>query len=82
MPPVSKRNTYRHHNIQQLADNVSLNGQSPILTSFANNYLEVFSKGYNYAFGIAAGAMVISMLVYIFFNKLLPNKEKKVTGSC
>ena len=23
--------------------------------------------------------MVISLLVYIFFNKFLPNKEKKVT---
>ena len=63
----------------QLAANVSLNGQSADLTNFANTYLEVFSKGYNYAFGIAAGAMVISMLVYIFFGKLLPNKEKKVT---
>ncbi|MCK7536163.1 MAG: MFS transporter [Marinilabiliales bacterium] len=40
-----------------------------------NNYLEVFSKGYNYAFGIAAVAMVISLLVYIIFNKFLPNKE-------
>ena len=63
----------------QLAANVSLNGQAADLTNFANTYLEVFSKGYNYAFGIAAGAMVISMLVYIFFGKLLPNKEKKVT---
>ncbi len=64
--------------MQQLADNVSLNGPVTDLAGFANNYLEVFSKGYNYAFGIAAAAMVISLLVYIFFNKLLPNKEKTV----
>ena len=46
------------------------------LSAFAHKYLEVFAKGYNYAFGIAAGAMVISLLVYLFFNRLLPNKEK------
>ncbi len=45
-------------------------------TNFANNYLNVFSRGYNYAFGIAAGAMIISLLIYIIFNKYLPSKEK------
>ena len=64
--------------LQELADKVSLSGPVSNLTEFTNTYLEVFSKGYNYAFGIAAGAMVISLLVYIFFNKLLPNKEKVV----
>lgn len=62
---------------QQLADKVSLNGPVTDLSGFASNYLEVFSKGYNYAFGIAAGAMVLSLLVYVFFNRLLPDKEKK-----
>jgi POT family proton-dependent oligopeptide transporter len=62
---------------QQLADKVSLTGPVTDLSAFASNYLEVFSKGYNYAFGIAALAMVISLLVYIVFNKLLPNKEVK-----
>ncbi len=64
---------------QQLADKVNLSGQVTDLSAFAKNYLAVFSEGYNYAFGIAAGAMVISLLVYIIFNKHLPNKEKKVT---
>ncbi|HSL86105.1 MAG TPA: hypothetical protein VK861_04155, partial [Bacteroidales bacterium] len=64
--------------LQQLADNVSLSGPVTDLSAFASNYLEVFSKGYNYAFGIAAGAMVLSLLVYVLFNRLLPNKEKKV----
>ncbi len=66
--------------LQQLADKVSLNGPVTDLAGFASNYLEVFSKGYNYAFGIAAGAMIISLLVYMFFKKHLPNKEKKITG--
>jgi POT family proton-dependent oligopeptide transporter len=65
--------------LQALADKVSLAGPVDDLALFANNYLDLFTRGYNYAFGIAAGAMVISMLVYIFFNRLLPNKEK--TGS-
>ncbi len=64
--------------LQQLADNVSLSGPVTDLPAFAVNYLEVFSKGYNYAFGIAAGAMILSLLVYVLFNRLLPNKEKKV----
>jgi POT family proton-dependent oligopeptide transporter len=65
--------------LQQLADKVNLSGPVTDLAAFSGNYLDVFSKGYNYAFGIAAGAMVISLLVYIFFNRLLPNKEKKIT---
>ncbi len=65
---------------QQLADKVSLSGPVTDLSAFANQYLEVFSKGYNYAFGIAAGAMVLSLLVYIFFNKFLPNKEVKASA--
>jgi proton-dependent oligopeptide transporter, POT family len=62
--------------LQTLADKVSLSGPVTDLSTFAHHYLEVFSRGYNYAFGIAAGAMIISLLVYLFFGKLLPNKEK------
>ncbi len=65
--------------LQQLANNVSLTGPVTDLSAFANTYLEVFSKGYNFAFGIAAVTMIISLLVYVIFNKHLPNKEKKVT---
>ncbi len=61
---------------QQLADKVNLGGPVTDLQTFAHSYLEVFSKGYNYAFGIAAIAMVISLLVYVIFNKSLPDKEK------
>lgn len=51
------------------------------LTDFAQKYIDAFSRGYNWAFGIAAIAMVISLLVYIVFNKKLPNKEKKVSAT-
>lgn len=63
--------------LQTLANQVSLDGKVSDLTAFANTYLDAFSTGYNYAFGIAAGAMIISTLVYIFYGKLLPKKEKK-----
>lgn len=59
-----------------LANKVSLTGPVTDLNAFATAYLDVFSRGYNYAFGIAAIAMVISLLVYIFFNKHLPNKQE------
>jgi POT family proton-dependent oligopeptide transporter len=62
---------------QQLADKVNISGPVTDLSTFASGYLEVFSRGYNYAFGIAAGAMVLSLIVYIAFNRLLPNKEQK-----
>ncbi len=62
--------------LQELADKVS--GQSVAdLTSFAHQYLDVFSKGYNYAFAIAAGAMIVSLAIYLIFNKSLPTVEKK-----
>lgn len=61
---------------QRLADNVNLAGPVTDIGAFSEAYLNVFSRGYNYAFAIAAGAMVISLLVYVFFNRLLPNKEK------
>jgi proton-dependent oligopeptide transporter, POT family len=65
---------------QQLADKANLNGHVTDLLTFSHHYLEVFSRGYNYAFGIAAGTMVFSLLVYLIFNRHLPNKEKKDTG--
>jgi POT family proton-dependent oligopeptide transporter len=61
---------------QKLAETVSMGQPVTDTVAFAKEYLHVFSVGYNYAFGIAAGAMVISLLVYILFGKLLPNKEK------
>jgi proton-dependent oligopeptide transporter, POT family len=62
---------------QALADKVTLSGQHVSnLGAFAQNYINAFSKGYNYAFSVAAAAMIVSTLVYIIFNKYLPNKEK------
>jgi len=59
-----------------LAQEVSLNGQASDLGMFAQKYIDVFSNGYHLAFGVAAIAMVISLLAYLFFNKHLPKREK------
>jgi POT family proton-dependent oligopeptide transporter len=67
--------------LQVLANKVSLTGPVTDLSVFAHNYLEVFARGYNYAFGIAAIAMIISLSVYLVYSKLLPNKEKIVAAS-
>lgn len=65
--------------LAQLANKVDLNGKyTNDLAGFASNYLDVFSRGYNWAFAIAAGGLIISLLVYLFFYKSLPNKEKAV----
>ncbi len=47
------------------------------LGAFAKGYLDAFSRGYHYAFGVAGGAMIVSLLVFVVFNKHLPNKTKK-----
>jgi POT family proton-dependent oligopeptide transporter len=64
-----------------LAQKVSLTGPVSDLHQFAERYLEVFSRGYNYAFGIAAGAMIISLLVYLFYQGMLPGAYKQDKAS-
>ncbi|MFO7853341.1 MAG: peptide MFS transporter [Bacteroidota bacterium] len=61
--------------LQTLANQVSLSGPVTDLSAFANSYLESFSVGYNYAFGVAALAMVISLLAYVIFNRHIPKKQ-------
>jgi len=60
--------------LSELANKVSA---SPVtdLKGFADQYIGVFSTGYNYAFGIAAIAMLISLVVYFLFKQHLPDKK-------
>jgi POT family proton-dependent oligopeptide transporter len=67
--------------LRTLANHVSLSGPVSDLGTFASHYLEVFSRGYNFAFGVAAAAMILSLLAYLFFNKYLPTREKSSTES-
>lgn len=64
--------------LQALSTGALTTGQAAAnMGEFANNYLNAITTGYNGAFGIAAAAMVISLLVYLFFNRALPAAQKK-----
>ena len=48
------------------------------LTTFANEYLNVFNTGFHFAFGVAIIAMLISVVVFIVNKKKLPDPAQKV----
>lgn len=45
------------------------------LTAFSNEYLNVFTTGFHYAFGVAIFAMAISFVVYLMNKKYFPNPK-------
>ncbi len=47
------------------------------LTTFANNYLNIFVEGYHYSFGIAIFAMLISLTIFLVNKSKLPDPSKK-----
>lgn len=66
---------------QNAANVATTNGNATDLTAFANDYLNVFTTGFHYAFAIAIGAMVISLVVYIVNRSGFPDVKKKVDAS-
>ena len=65
-------------NLTTLSVTVSKSGQVADLTTFANNYLNVFTTGFHYAFGISIIAMLISLTIYIVNKKIFPDPSTKV----
>ncbi|MFP4024901.1 MAG: peptide MFS transporter [Thiohalospira sp.] len=55
----------------------SVGGAAQSLDAFANEYLNIFTTGYHYAFGIAVGAMAISLIIYLTNTKKFPKVQKK-----
>jgi proton-dependent oligopeptide transporter, POT family len=51
------------------------------LTTFSNDYLNVFNTGFHYAFGIAIIAMIISLVIYVKNKKKFPDPKKATTGT-
>ena len=49
------------------------------LTAFSNDYLNVFTEGFHYAFGVAIFAMAISFVIYLFNKKRFPNPTSLTT---
>ena len=64
---------------QRLTDlSVEVSKTAPAdLTTFANNYLDVFNTGFHYAFGVAIIAMLISVFIYLSNKNKLPNPALK-----
>lgn len=59
------------------ANEASLSGPVTDLTAFANGYLDVFTRGFHYAFAIAIGAMAISLVIYLVNKKNFPDPASK-----
>jgi POT family proton-dependent oligopeptide transporter len=45
------------------------------LTEFCNFYIDSLAKSYNYAFGIAAAAMIVSMIIFVVFRKFYKHAD-------
>ena len=64
----------------ELAEKVCLNG-APDFSTFASNYLNVFTTGFHYAFGVAIIAMLISVAIYMTNRKGFPDPKLKVKST-
>ncbi|PKP17716.1 MAG: MFS transporter [Bacteroidetes bacterium HGW-Bacteroidetes-21] len=62
-------------NLPQMASDAGYTGTD--MTSFANQYLDVFATGFHYAFLVAIGAMAISLAIYLVNKKRFPNPADK-----
>ncbi|PLX17386.1 MAG: MFS transporter [Salinivirgaceae bacterium] len=64
---------------QTMANDATMGG-APVtnLTEFANNYLNIFTEGFHYAFGIAIIAMGISFVIYMMNKRRFPDPGSKV----
>lgn len=70
--------------LTELATEVSRGANVSDLGAFANNYLNVFTTGFHYAFGASIVAMMISLIIYIVNKKRFPTpaaKSKTSTGT-
>jgi POT family proton-dependent oligopeptide transporter len=64
-----------------LAQEASISGQAVSVgdfSTFATNYLNVFTTGFHYAFGVAIIAMLISVVIYMTNKKGFPDPKLKV----
>lgn len=64
-----------------LATKATISG-TPVtdMTVFANEYLNVFTTGFHYAFGVAILAMVLSLVIFVINRKKFPDPSKKVAA--
>lgn len=63
----------------ELATEVS-GGVMPDMQAFADSYLNAFNTGFHYAFSVAIFAMLISLVVFLVYKRVLPNKKVVAKG--
>ena len=69
-------------NLTSLAEKVTLDGSHVAdISAFVNNYLDVFNRGFQYAFMAAIVAMLISLVIYLANKKRFPDPAKKVAAA-
>jgi POT family proton-dependent oligopeptide transporter len=61
--------------LQLMANEVSHAGNVTDLGAFVNEYLNLFTTGFHYAFGVAIFAMAISFVIYLVNKKYFPNPK-------
>ena len=63
-------------NLQQLM--TAAGGQIADLAASCQNYLQIFNEGIHYSFIASVAAMVISLVIFFFSQKMFPTPAKKV----
>ncbi|MGI6411908.1 MAG: peptide MFS transporter [Bacteroidales bacterium] len=61
----------------ELATQVSGGTLPADLSAFADQYLNAFNTGFHYAFSVAIFAMLISLAIFLIFQRQLPNPAAK-----
>lgn len=70
--------TERLANLQQFAASAKIDGSAVgDLSAFCNTYLDVFNRGFQYAFMAAIVMMLISLVIYLANRKRFPDPAKK-----
>ncbi len=66
------------NNLQLYAQEACLNGtQVGAIGDFCNNYVDVFNRGFHYAFMAAIVMMLVSLCIYMFNKKNFPDPAQK-----
>ncbi|MBQ7774057.1 MAG: peptide MFS transporter [Bacteroidales bacterium] len=65
-------------NLQQLM--AAAGGQVADMAAACQNYLQIFNEGIHYSFIASVAAMVISLVIFFFSQKMFPTPAKKVAA--
>ncbi len=65
----------------EAANAATINGNAANLSEFANEYLNVFTTGFHYAFAIAIGAMLVSLVIYLSNKNRFPDVKARAAAA-